>query len=89
MIHPLAATARRESPSEELSDSCTRQWGSFRYGINHPLELRSPTRWTPRKPKMPTGEISLRVAERSERVYFLTGAETRGGTLGIRVSEAR
>jgi hypothetical protein len=38
---------------------------------------------------MPTGEISLRVAERSERVYFLTGAETRGGTLGIRVSEAR
>jgi hypothetical protein len=33
--------------------------------------------------------FSLRVAERSERVYFLIGAETRVGTLGICVSGAR
>src|SRR5260370_25970670 len=57
--------------------------------INQALVLKLPTRWTLRKLKRRASEVSLRVAERSERVYFLIGAETRVGTLGICISGAR
>jgi hypothetical protein len=39
--------------------------------------------------KRRASEVSLGVAERSQRVYFLIGAETRVGTLGICGSGAR
>jgi hypothetical protein len=57
--------------------------------VDQALVLKLPTRWTLRKPKRRGSEVSRGVAERSERVYFLTGAETRVGTLGICVSGAR
>jgi hypothetical protein len=68
---------------------CGRVRGAVRRCVNQALVLKLPTRWTLRQPKRRASEVSLRVAEWSERVYFLIGAETKVGTLGNCVSGAR
>jgi hypothetical protein len=85
----LISPCLKPRDEEVTGESRYRSFEVKRHFSGKGIVLKLSRRWTLRKPKRRASEVSLHVAERSERVYFLIGAKPRVPTLGICVSGAR